>query len=128
MVLLVAAMASFLTPFMATSINIALPTIGREFSTDAITLSWITTAYLLAAAMFLVPWAGCGYPGPQEDILPRGMIGYTVVSFLCTLATSEAMLIALRALQGFTDAMMFGTSTAIVTSVYPPSSGDARSA
>ena len=40
-VLLVAAMASFLTPFMGTSINIALPTIGREFSTDAVTLSWV---------------------------------------------------------------------------------------
>jgi MFS family permease len=47
-------------------------------------------------------------------------VGYTVVSFLCTLSSSETMLIALRALQGGTDAMMFGTSTAIVTSVYPP--------
>jgi MFS family permease len=49
-----------------------------------------------------------------------GMAGYSVVSLLCALAASEAMLIALRALQGFTDAMMFGTSLAIVTSVYPP--------
>ena len=36
------------------------------------------------------------------------------------MAPSERVLIALRALQGFTDAMMFGTSLAIVTSVYPP--------
>ncbi len=119
-VLLVAAMASFLTPFMATSINIALPSIGREFSTDAITLSWITTAYLLAAAMLLVPMGRLADIRGRRKIFLAGMIGYTVVSFLCTLATSEAMLIALRALQGFTDAMMFGTSTAIVTSVYPP--------
>ncbi len=48
------------------------------------------------------------------------MIGYTVVSVLCAFATSETMLIVLRGLQGFTDAMMFGTSIAIVTSVYPP--------
>jgi EmrB/QacA subfamily drug resistance transporter len=118
-VLLVAAMASFLTPFMATSINIALPSIGREFSTDAITLSWITTAYLLAAAMLLVPMGRLADIRGRRKVFLSGMIGYTVVSFLCTLATSEAMLIALRALQGFTDAMMFGTSTAIVTSVYP---------
>ena len=119
-VLLVAAMASFLTPFMGTSINIALPTIGREFSTDAVTLSWVTTAYLLAAAMLLVPMGRLADIRGRRLIFLTGMIGYTVVSFLCTLATSEAMLIALRALQGFTDAMMFGTSTAIVTSVYPP--------
>ncbi len=119
-VLLVAAMASFLTPFMATSINIALPTIGKEYGADAITLSWITTAYLLAAAVFLVPMGRLADIRGRRKVFLTGMIGYTVVSFLCTLATSEAMLIALRALQGFTDAMMFGTSTAIVTSVYPP--------
>ena len=119
-VLLVAAMASFLTPFMATSINIALPTIGREFSADAITLSWVTTAYLLAAAVFLVPMGRLADIHGRRKIFLAGMVGYTVVSALCTLAASEGMLIALRALQGFSDAMMFGTSTAIVTSVYPP--------
>jgi EmrB/QacA subfamily drug resistance transporter len=119
-VLFVAATASFLTPFMATSINIALPSIGREFSIDAVTLSWVTTAYLLAAAMFLVPLGRIADIRGRRKVFLAGMVGYTVVSFLCTLSSSESMLIVLRALQGCTDAMMFGTSTAIVTSVYPP--------
>jgi EmrB/QacA subfamily drug resistance transporter len=119
-VLFVASTASFLTPFMASSINIAIPSIGREFSADAITLSWISTAYLLAAAMFLVPMGRVADIHGRRKVFLAGMAGYTVVSFLCALAASEAMLIALRALQGFTDAMMFGTSLAIVTSVYPP--------
>ena len=119
-VLLVAATASFLTPFMATSVNIALPSIGREFSADAVSLSWITTAYLLAAAMLLVPFGRIADIRGRRKVFLAGMVGYTGVSFLCTLASSESMLIALRALQGATDAMMFGTSTAIVTSVYPP--------
>jgi EmrB/QacA subfamily drug resistance transporter len=119
-VLLVAATASFLTPFMATSVNIALPSIGREFSMDAVTMSWVTTAYLLAAAVFLVPLGRIADIRGRRKVFLAGMVGYTVVSFLCTLSTSAAMLVALRGLQGFTDAMMFGTSTAIVTSVYPP--------
>jgi EmrB/QacA subfamily drug resistance transporter len=119
-VLVVAATASFLTPFMATSVNIALPSIGREFSIDAVSLSWVTTAYLLTAAMFLVPLGRIADIRGRRRVFLAGMVGYTVVSFLCTLAVSETMLIALRALQGFTDAMMFGTSTAIVTSVHPP--------
>ena len=53
--LLVATMANFLTPFMGSSVNIALPTIGREFAADAIVLGWIPTSFLLAAAMFAVP-------------------------------------------------------------------------
>jgi len=119
-VLLVAATAAFLTPFMATSINIALPSIGREFSIDAVTLSWISIAYGLAAAMLLVPLGRIADIRGRRKVFLAGMVGYTVVSFLCTLSSSETMLIALRALQGGTDAMMFGTSTAIVTSVYPP--------
>jgi EmrB/QacA subfamily drug resistance transporter len=119
-VLFVASTASFLTPFMASSINIAIPSIGKEFSADAITLSWISTAYLLAAAMFLVPMGRVADIHGRRKVFLAGMAGYTVVSLLCALAASEAMLIALRALQGFTDAMMFGTSLAIVTSVYPP--------
>jgi EmrB/QacA subfamily drug resistance transporter len=119
-VLLVAAMASFLTPFMGTSVNIALPSIGREFSADAVTLSWITTAYLLTAAMFLVPLGRVADITGRRRVFLLGMIGYTAVSGLCALARSEHMLIALRAMQGFTDAMMFGTSLAIVTSIYPP--------
>ena len=119
-VLLVASMASFLTPFMATSINIALPSIGKELTADAVTLSWVTTAYLLAAAVFLVPMGRIADIRGRRKVFLAGMVGYTVVSALCTFAASQGMLIALRALQGFSDAMMFGTSTAIVTSVYPP--------
>jgi len=119
-VLLVAVVASFLTPFMGSSINVAIPSIGREFSASAVSLTWIATIYLLTAAMFLVPMGKFADNTGRRRVFLAGMVGYTIVSLLCTVATSESMLIALRALQGFTDAMLFGTSVAIVTSVFPP--------
>lgn len=119
-VLFVAVVASFLTPFMGSSINVAIPSIGREFSASAVSLSWIATVYLLAAAVFLVPIGKIADNTGRRRIFLAGMLGYTIVSLLCSLATSENVLIALRGLQGFTDAMMFGTSTAIVTTVFPP--------
>jgi EmrB/QacA subfamily drug resistance transporter len=119
-VLLVASMASFLTPFMGSSINIALPSIGAEFRSDAVTLSWISTVYFLAAAVFLVPFGRLADIHGRRKVFLSGIVGYTVVSLLCGLSRSESMLIVLRGLQGFTDAMIFGTGTAIVTTVYPP--------
>ncbi len=119
-VLFVTAVASFLTPFMGSSINIALPTIGREFNAGAFGLSWISTAYLLTAAMFLVPVGRLADIHGRKRVFLAGTAGYTLVSLLCGLASSEGMLIALRALQGATDALMFATATALVTSVYPP--------
>ena len=53
-VLGVVTIASFLTPFMGSSVNIALPSIGREFSMDAILLTWVSTSYLLSATVFIL--------------------------------------------------------------------------
>lgn len=48
-------LGTFLVAFMSSSLNVALPSIGNEFLSDAILLGWTTTSYLLASAMFLVP-------------------------------------------------------------------------
>jgi EmrB/QacA subfamily drug resistance transporter len=118
--LIVATMASFLTPFMGSAINIALPSIGREFEMDAILLSWVATAYLLAAAMFLVPFGRVADIHGRKRVFTIGVAAYTVASFLCALAPSGLTLIAFRVLQGTSSAMIFGTGVAILTSVYPP--------
>jgi MFS family permease len=51
--LAVATLASFLTPFMGSATNVALPAIGPEMRLDAVALTWVATAYLLSAAVFL---------------------------------------------------------------------------
>ena len=66
--LLITTMSSFLAPFMGSSVFIGLPHIGDEFSMDVVMLSWVSTAYLLAAAMFLVPF------GKIADIYGRKKI------------------------------------------------------
>ncbi len=119
-VLLVATLASFLTPFMSSSINVALPSLGREFGMDAILLSWVATSFLLAAAMFLVPFGRVADIQGRKKIFTCGMIVYLVASLFCALSTSPSLLISFRVLQGVGSAMIFGTSVAILTSVFPP--------
>ena len=111
--------ASFLTPLMASSINLALPAISREFSMDALSLSWVATSFLLVAAMFLVPFGRLADIYGRKRVFVYGMILFTFSSFLCGFASSGSMLIALRALQGLGAAMIFATSMAILTSAYP---------
>lgn len=119
-VLLVATTASFLTPFMGSSINIALPSIGREFTMDAVLLGWVATAYLLAAAMFLVPFGRIADIYGRKKIFIYGISIYTLSSLLSALAPSALILIAFRVIQGIGSAMVFGTGVAILTSVFPP--------
>jgi EmrB/QacA subfamily drug resistance transporter len=116
----VAGMASFLAPFMGSSVNIALPSIGREFSTDAVTLGWVATAYLLAAAVFLVPFGRLADIFGRKKIFVWGILTYTLSSLLSALSPSILALIFSRIMQGIGGAMIFGTGVAILTSVFPP--------
>ncbi len=117
--LVVASVASFLTPFMGSSVNIALPAIGREFAMDAVLLSWVPTSFLLAAAMFLVPFGRLADIYGRKRIFSYGIVIYTAASLLAALAASSVELIGARILQGAGGAMIFGTGVAILTSVYP---------
>ncbi len=117
--LLVTTAGSFLTPFMASSVNIALPSIGREFSMDAVLLSWISSSYLLAAAMFLVPFGRIADIYGRKKIFTYGIVLYSLASFLSGISVSSWMLISFRVFQGIGGSMIFGTGVAILTSVFP---------
>ncbi len=118
--LIITSLASFLTPFMLSSVNIALPKIGDEFSLNAILLSWIATSYTLASAMFLVPFGRIADIYGRRKVFSYGIIVYTLASALCAISVSAFMLIISRVIQGIGGAMIFGTSVAILTSTYPP--------
>jgi EmrB/QacA subfamily drug resistance transporter len=120
LVLLVTTISSFLTPFMGSAINIALPVIGNELAMDAIVLTWVASSYILAAAMFLVPFGKLADIHGRKRVFSYGILIYTVASFLCGVASSAGWLIAFRVIQGLGGAMIFGTGVAILTSVYPP--------
>jgi EmrB/QacA subfamily drug resistance transporter len=118
--LVAATLASFLTPFMDSATNVALPAISHEFAMDAITLSWIRTAYLLAAAMFLVPFGKVADIYGRKKIFTYGTAVFTFAALFIGLSTSSAMLVSIRVVQGIGSAMIFGTGVAILTSVFPP--------
>jgi len=120
-VLFVATLGSFLTPFMGSSVNIALPSIGREFFMDAVILSWVNTLYLLAAALFLVPFGRLADIYGRKKIFTHGILIYTVSSLLCGVSPFTSFLLVSRILQGMGAAMIFGTAVAILTSVFPAS-------
>ncbi len=119
-VLVVTTVSSFLTPLSLATVNVALPTISREFSMNAIALNWVATTYLLAAAMFLVPFGRIADIFGRRRIFIYGMWVFSVSSLCLGLAPSAGALILFRAFQGVGAAMVFGTGVAILTSAYPP--------
>ncbi len=119
-ILLVASLSSFLVPYTASSIMVALPAMAAQFHSDAVTLGWITSAYIIAAAVFIVPFGRYADIIGRKKIFLAGLIVFTLASLGCAFAPTEGLLIGARFLQGIGGAMLFSTSVAIVTQVYGP--------
>ena len=118
-ILFVLCMAAFLVPFMGSSINLALPQISEDFSLKSITITWISTSYLITTAIFQMPLARLSDLIGRRRVFIMGVLIFSVTSCLCGFSRSGEMLITFRALSGIGSAMMFGTNMAILTSIFP---------
>lgn len=118
-VLLVSTLSSLLVPFISSSINIALPAITDELRMSAVVMGWVPTAFLLSAAVFLVPLGKVADMYGRKRLFLCGMVILTASSLLAAMAGSAWLLVVSRVIQGIGAAMIWGTSVAILTSVYP---------
>jgi len=119
-VLLVSTFAAFLTPFLGSAVNLALPAIGKEFHANAISLSWVISSFILTSAIFLLPFGRLGDIIGRKRVFTLGILLFTITTFLIIFSWNIGSLIILRIIQGFSSAMIFGTSMAILTSVFQP--------
>lgn len=120
LVLIATTISSFLTPFMASAVNVAVPMIEKDLELDAIFLAWISTAFLLSTAMFLIPMGRLGDIKGRGKIFVIGVSIFAISALFCSISTSGEMLVVFRFLQGIGSAMIAGTAIAMVTSAFPP--------
>ncbi|MCP3952238.1 MAG: MFS transporter [Desulfobacterales bacterium] len=107
-------------PFIISSVNVALPAIQKEFNADAVQLSWIATALLLATAVVLVPAGRIADIHGRKRVFAWGLTLFTMASLFAGFAPSVGMLILARVIQGVGTAMFVTTGMAILTSIFPP--------
>jgi len=119
-VLLVATFAAFLTPFLGSAVNLALPAIGKDLHANAISLGWVISSFMLSSAIFLLPFGRLADIIGRKKVFSSGILLFTISTFLIIFSKSITSLIVLRIFQGLSSAMIFGTSLAIITSVFKP--------
>jgi EmrB/QacA subfamily drug resistance transporter len=112
------AVAAFMTIMDLTIVNTALPTIGRKLHFSQSSLLWVVTAYGLAYGGFLL------LGGRAADLLGRrrmiiaGLVVFTAASLGASLAGSEAVLIAARAVQGLGAATFLPAALSTVRNMF----------
>jgi EmrB/QacA subfamily drug resistance transporter len=112
--------AMFISIMDVTIVNVALPTIGREFSVTPTAVDSISIAFLVSLAVFIPAsgWLGDRFGGKR--VLLIAIAVFTTASALCGLASSLAELVAFRILQGAGGGMLAPVGMAMLFRVFPP--------
>lgn len=118
-ILITTSFGAFIFPFMASAVNIALPSISEELTINSVLLNWIALGFTLATAIFVLPFGRLADIIGRKKLLIYGMISFAVFSIICATAVNAQMLIIGRILQGISAASIAVTVVSILTSVFP---------
>lgn len=117
--LIITTVSSFLVPFMASSVIIALPAIGRHFQMDAIIIAWVSTAYILTSASLLVPLGRFSDIYGRKKIFLAGYIVFFAGSLLSAFVPTSSLFLLSRVIQGIGASAVAATAVAILTAAFP---------
>jgi EmrB/QacA subfamily drug resistance transporter len=119
-VLVMVLLNAFATPLMLSAANVALPSIAKDLSLDAVVISWIPMAFLMASAMFVLIFGRIADMFGRKRVFMIGTVCVIITSVFASLATNSTYLLTARFLQGMSAAMLYATQVAIISSVFPP--------
>ena len=120
-VLAAVGVGTFMSALDASIVNVVLPVMGRALGARVAEIEWVLTVYLLVVSGLLLIVGRLGDLRGHKDVYVLGFAGFVVSSALCGLAGSVQALIAFRALQALSAAMLFANAPAILTLSFPPS-------
>jgi EmrB/QacA subfamily drug resistance transporter len=112
--------AMFMSILDATIVNVALPTIGRDFKVSTTSVDTVSIAFLVSLAVFIPAsgWLGDRLGGKR--VLLTAIVVFTAASALCGLAHSLGELVAFRILQGAGGGMLAPVGMAMLYRAFPP--------
>ncbi len=120
-VLVIYVFSIFMTVIDGTMVNVALPTMAKDFGVQPSEVDWIAVGYLLAVATVIpaAGWLGDRFGTKRIFLLSLGT--FTVVSLLCGAAQTLDQLVVLRVLQGLGGGLMTPIGGAMLYRAYPMS-------
>ena len=110
---------TFLLLLDDTAVAVAQPTIQRRLGLNLEGLQWVINAYTLTIAAFILLAGQLANRFGRRRVYLTGLAIFTLASLGAGLASSGALLIAMRAVQGFGAALVTPTALAIIANAFP---------
>lgn len=110
----------FMFTLDASIVNIAVPTLVREFNTSLSAVQWVIQAYLAVVVAMILPFAHFSTRIGQKRLFLSGILLFTLGSLLCGTANSVEMLVVFRVVQAVGAASLAALMSSIVNTTFPP--------
>jgi EmrB/QacA subfamily drug resistance transporter len=117
--LVAAILASTIAAVDSSAVNVALPAIGRDLGGGFAAQQWVANAYLLTLSALILLAGSLTDRLGERRVFTAGVAGFGLGSLVCALAPSVGVLIAARALQGISGALLTPSALAIIVAVFP---------
>jgi EmrB/QacA subfamily drug resistance transporter len=114
------AVGIFMSTLDGSIVNVALPTIMKDFGTPMATVEWVMMIYLLTVSALLLPFGRLSDIRGRRWVYSRGLLVFSAGSLLCGAAPGALFLIGARAFQGVGAAMVMACTPALVADAFPP--------
>ncbi|MGE0225367.1 MAG: DHA2 family efflux MFS transporter permease subunit [Acetobacteraceae bacterium] len=119
--LTVCAMAATLMQALDSTIaNVALPYMQGSLAASYDEVTWVLTSYIVAAAIMTAPVGWLSARFSEKRVFITSLVGFTVTSMLCGLATSLDEMVLFRFAQGMFGAALVPISQSVMLNIYPP--------
>ena len=119
MILATVTTATALVAMAVTIANVSLPQIQGALSATQDQVAWIVTFNIVATAVGIPMTGWLVARFGQRRVMLIGMLGFTLTTFLCGIATGLGELVIYRVMQGLCGAPLVPLAQAIVLNSYP---------
>ena len=111
-------MGSLMIVLDTTIVNVALPSIRGSLHFSQTSLAWVVNAYMLTFGGFLLLGGRLGDHFGHRRLFIGGIMLFTLASLACGVSTTQGMLVAARAVQGFGGAIVSAVSLSLIVSLF----------
>src|SRR5829696_4994740 len=118
MVLVACILGTTVVTVDSTAINVALPAIAEDLGGGLAGQQWVANAYLLTLSSFLLIGGSLGDVIGERRVFTAGVAAFGVTSLLCALAPTIELLVAARALQGVSGALLTPAALALIVRTF----------
>jgi EmrB/QacA subfamily drug resistance transporter len=104
----------------STVTNVALPAIERDLGGGLAGQQWTSNAYLLTLGSLLLIGGSLGDVYGERRVFAAGVVGFGATSLICAIAPTIGVLVAARALQGVSGALLTPAALAVIVTTFSP--------